>query len=219
VLAGLVLFLASRPAVVRTAPEGEPLRAALALPGADPFEIEEEPAPSLEAPDPFPEVVLPMPRDPVDAPASDEGLEPLPEPAESGRPIATEVPVLGPEAARRRRPVEAPAPSDRPPAAPPRPAAENHSPLVVLFAPDPRAYYPDSARARGTEGQVLVGFRVREDGTVGDARVERSSGVDVLDDAALRVVRDYRFAPLEGPRPARIWVRFHLRQAGSARPR
>jgi protein TonB len=55
--------------------------------------------------------------------------------------------------------------------------------------------YPRRAREMGWEGTVLLRLEVRSDGTVGEAEVERSSGYDLLDRAALRAAKTWRFAP------------------------
>lgn len=49
--------------------------------------------------------------------------------------------------------------------------------------------YPDEARRRRLAGQVVISVGVRRDGSVESARVLRSSGIPLLDDTALRVVR------------------------------
>jgi protein TonB len=65
------------------------------------------------------------------------------------------------------------------------------------------APYPVKAAVRGWTGQVRVSFTLREDGSVADARIEASSGHDVLDRAALRAVQ--RAAPFPAP-PREILV-------------
>jgi protein TonB len=48
--------------------------------------------------------------------------------------------------------------------------------------------YPDQARQQRLGGQVVITVGVRRDGSVESARVLRSSGTPLLDDAALRIV-------------------------------
>jgi TonB family protein len=50
-------------------------------------------------------------------------------------------------------------------------------------------HYPDSARAKGIEGQCVVGFMVNEEGSVCNVELKQSAGNDELDAEALRVVR------------------------------
>ena len=62
-----------------------------------------------------------------------------------------------------------------------------------LFCPRPQ--YPLRARREGWEGQVGVVLVVREDGTVAEVDLRRSSGYRSLDRAALKVARQSRFTP------------------------
>jgi protein TonB len=59
-------------------------------------------------------------------------------------------------------------------------------------APPP---YPRLARERGWEGEVLLRVLVSKEGDVRSLSVERSSNHAVLDAAALRAVRRWRFHP------------------------
>lgn len=57
--------------------------------------------------------------------------------------------------------------------------------------------YPERARRRNLAGSLVLSVDVFEDGSVGRIRVLRSSGHDVLDEAAVRIVRlSSPFAPL-----------------------
>lgn len=49
--------------------------------------------------------------------------------------------------------------------------------------------YPDEARRRGLSGTVVINIGVRRDGSVERADIVRSSGVALLDSAALRIAR------------------------------
>lgn len=51
------------------------------------------------------------------------------------------------------------------------------------------------AKRRGWEGKVLLKVEVLRDGTPGAIEVERSSGREVLDNAALKTVRRWLFEP------------------------
>ncbi len=81
--------------------------------------------------------------------------------------------------------------------------------------PAPPAY-PRRAIDLGQEGEVLIRALVGPDGESREIRIFRSSGVPLLDDAALRAVRRWAFeaAQING-RPIEAWVevpvRFHLR--------
>ncbi len=49
--------------------------------------------------------------------------------------------------------------------------------------------YPESAAKAKQQGRAVVGFVVRKDGTVSDVYIEKSTGYDVLDNEAMRVVK------------------------------
>lgn len=55
--------------------------------------------------------------------------------------------------------------------------------------------YPALARKRGWEGKVLLEVAVASDGGVQEVRVQNGSNHDLLDEAALRAVREWRFQP------------------------
>ena len=84
--------------------------------------------------------------------------------------------------------------------------------LALVYAPDPRAYYPLLARRRGIEGVVRVRIQVDSDGIVVNAVIapNGSSGHRLLDDAALRAARAMRFAPGVGG-GAELPVQFRLK--------
>lgn len=81
--------------------------------------------------------------------------------------------------------------------------------------------YPDSARAAGVEGAVVVRALVGSDGHV--LRVEIQTSVPGLDAAALAAVKKWRFKPatVDG-KPRAVWVgvpvTFHLDSGKPARP-
>jgi periplasmic protein TonB len=110
-----------------------------------------------------------------------------------------------------------PAPHPPPPAATaaPAPASPNASFEGALRAAIEAAlHYPDSARMAGMTGRTRVAFDYR-DGTVSDVKVLISSGVGLLDRAAIAAVRD---AVYPKPDPAfvgktlseQLWVTFKL---------
>lgn len=59
--------------------------------------------------------------------------------------------------------------------------------------------YPDRAKRMNWEGKVDLSFRVFEDGTIRDIKVVRSSGFQVLDDAARDLLKKLRvsYRPVE----------------------
>lgn len=49
--------------------------------------------------------------------------------------------------------------------------------------------YPDEARRRGLAGELVISIAIRADGSVERAEIIKSSGIRLLDDAALRIAR------------------------------
>lgn len=55
--------------------------------------------------------------------------------------------------------------------------------------------YPDLARRRGDQGEVILNYFVTSQGAVKDIRIAKSSGSRDLDQEALRAVSRYRYVP------------------------
>ena len=72
-------------------------------------------------------------------------------------------------------------------------------------------YYPPEAIARGLEGEALVMLFLDESGTAIAARLERGSGHDMLDEAALAAARAIKTLPADSPQEVLLPVRFRLR--------
>lgn len=75
--------------------------------------------------------------------------------------------------------------------------------------------YPDGARRRGEEGDVVVEISVDERGDVADVRVVASSGFKDLDEAARKAAKSAKFIPARhGTRPVasvgRLTISFKL---------
>jgi protein TonB len=170
---------------------------------------------------------------PIVAPTKPEAPRPVP-PVAPVHP-AVHVPLTKPVAVPTPRPAPSPAPvlpsatptdpppAPRPPPPPPPPAA---AAAPAVTAPTPsfegalRAAiqaalrYPESARMAGMAGRTRVAFQYR-DGSVSDVSVVVSSGIGLLDRAALAAVRD---AACLKPEPAfvgktlseQLWVTFNL---------
>ena len=73
------------------------------------------------------------------------------------------------------------------------PSKSNPSSAKVVFRSSP--VYPSLARRSGIEGKVIVLVVVTPSGRVSNARVGSSSGNGLLDAAALKAARLYRFIP------------------------
>jgi periplasmic protein TonB len=82
----------------------------------------------------------------------------------------------------------------------PEQSVDGQARLVMGLAPS----YPEAARAEGVEGDVRLELVVGVSGAVESARVVRGVGHG-LDEAALRAVRQFRFAPAtRGGQPVRV---------------
>ena len=79
---------------------------------------------------------------------------------------------------------------------PTAPAAPTPPPDLAVYCPDRTApAYPSAARRRGLEGTVVLQVTLGVSGRVQAASVERSSGIAMLDRAALAAVRRWRCQP------------------------
>lgn len=78
-------------------------------------------------------------------------------------------------------------------------------------------FYPPGARRQDETGVVMVAFTIQSDGRLGDIRVAKGSGSEVLDQAALETLRrlgSYRPIPADNGRarwPVRVPIVFDLR--------
>jgi protein TonB len=61
--------------------------------------------------------------------------------------------------------------------------------------PNAQPIYPDSSRAAGEQGTVLIDVLVRSSGRASQFRVAQSSGYGDLDAAALQTVLNWRYVP------------------------
>lgn len=71
----------------------------------------------------------------------------------------------------------------------------SHTNAVVQFASCARPQYPEQALRDKQTGTVKLGFLVDKDGAVRDARVDQSSGVASLDEAARSAIAKCTFTP------------------------
>lgn len=72
--------------------------------------------------------------------------------------------------------------------------------------------YPPILRDAGIGGVAIVFFFINEEGVVAEARVQQSSGHEALDQAAVRVARQFRFSPaLNRGEPVPVWVQIPIR--------
>lgn len=123
----------------------------------------------------------------------------------------TPVPVMQPvaEQAAQQAPV-AVAPPAPPSPAPLQPAAE---PVIepprynAAYLSNPPPAYPLAARRRGVEGTVLVRAEISAGGECQRAELKKTSGHEMLDQAALEAVKKWHFLPAKrGSQAVVAWV-------------
>jgi len=75
------------------------------------------------------------------------------------------------------------------------------------------AEYPPASFRAGEEGVVGLNIYVLENGRIGDATLEKTSGFDRLDDAVLKnVKRNWKFTPcMQGEKPLACWAKINVR--------
>jgi protein TonB len=133
--------------------------------------------------------------------------EPIPEPAPTPEPVPEEPAPPKPEeiltttqseevAASQPTPeakkVERKASPQRPTPVATSKTANVPQPVVIRNTPP---IYPETARRAGWEGRVTVRVEVSADGSPMSVALQKSSGYGVLDQAALRAVKSWRFQP------------------------
>ncbi len=78
----------------------------------------------------------------------------------------------------------------------------------VNYAYHPKPEYPERARREGWEGTVLVRVLVDQKGRSKSMELSRSSGFEILDQAAIEAVKKWRFQPARsGESAVESWVR------------
>ena len=97
-------------------------------------------------------------------------------------------------------PVEAPPPpitnvTTQPQAPPPPRAMVPGTPVKPTFVPDVQDYYPEVSRRNGEEGRAIVKVCVNVAGKIDSVEIANSTGHPLLDEAALKVAKAFRFKP------------------------
>ncbi len=79
----------------------------------------------------------------------------------------------------------------------------------IVFAKEPE--YPRLACQAGIEGKVYIKALVDTRGKTADAKVYKSSGHEMLDEAALKAARYYEYRPgYRDGKPVATWVTFKI---------
>ncbi len=83
---------------------------------------------------------------------------------------------------------------------------------VPLYRVNPPPGYPKAARRRGYQGRVILSVLVNEEGRVDNLWVLESCGYRLLDNSAVKAVKDWVFEPgREGDRKVSMWVKIPVR--------
>ncbi|MDB6144200.1 MAG: hypothetical protein JWP80_3244 [Pseudomonas sp.] len=195
-----VFALVLHGAVVYWVNQSPPPALPIVPPEIPPMTIEfSQPAPPIvQTPPPPPEpVVQPVVEPPP--PVEDELAvkPPPPKPIPKPKPVVKPVP----------KPVAKPAEQPPAPPAPPQPVAASAPPAPPAPKPltppsvgagylhNPAPEYPALAMRRGWEGTVLLRVQVLASGKPGEIQIQKTSGRDQLDEAALAAVKRWSFVP------------------------
>ncbi|KRW62105.1 energy transducer TonB [Pseudomonas sp. TTU2014-080ASC] len=192
---------------------------ALTLHGAVLFWLSQREEPVLPE---VPAQIPPMTIEFASAPPPPEPVAPVVEPPPPPPPVVDELAVKKPEPPKPQpKPVPKPQPKPEPPQpepkaetppappAPPAPAPVKETPPSANagYLNNPAPEYPGLAQRRGWEGTVLLRVHVLANGKPGEIQVQKSSGRDALDEAALRAVKRWSFVPAKrGDQAIDGWV-------------
>jgi TonB family protein len=92
-----------------------------------------------------------------------------------------------------------------------------HSEGEIFFAQpkyveNPKPLYPQEARKKGYEGEVLLKVEVLANGGVGRVEVKKSSSYEILDRSALTAVKEWKFIPAnQGNGSIPCWVNIPIK--------
>ncbi len=80
------------------------------------------------------------------------------------------------------------------------------------YAENPKPAYPQEAREKGYQGEVILKVEVLSNGRVGQVEVKRSSGHEILDRSAFAAVKAWRFVPAKkGANSIPFWVNIPIK--------
>lgn len=103
------------------------------------------------------------------------------------------------------------------------PAAEMDGGMPAKYLLNPKPVYPDEARRRREEGLVVLAVQLDRNGCPGRIQIVQSSKFQMLDEAAVRAVNQWRFTPARFGRLAvasqiQVPIRFKLSDSKSVAP-
>ena len=71
---------------------------------------------------------------------------------------------------------------------------------------NPAPQYPALSRRLGEQGRVMLDVYILPDGSVGEIKLNRTSGFPRLDNAALQAVKSWKYVPAKrGDKPIPYW--------------
>lgn len=184
-IGAIYLLVTQKPLTKIELPPAKPMMVSLIAPPAP----EPELVPVIEPPKPEVKPVV-KPKKVV------EKIKPIETPTERLVEATTEQPVVEEAPAAPVEPVKV----SETPKAPPvveKVAEEKIEPprFGVSYLNNPAPDYPATSRRLGEEGRVLMRVLVSSDGAAEDVQIEKSSGSERLDDAAIKAVKRWRFIP------------------------
>ncbi len=155
----------------------------------------------------------------MDAPPQDVVPEPVPLPEPAVEPVPEPLPEPQAQSERIQEVAEAPPKRHSPPepvarSSKPQTSRTAHVPAPLVLN-NPAPAYPELARQKGWEGRTIVRVEVSPAGQATKVSIARGSGFGVLDQAALRAVKKWRFQPrtvggLPAPGVVEVPVNFSL---------
>lgn len=164
-----------------------------------------EPEPAPPPPKPVPPPPKPEPK-PVPKPEPKPVPKPTPKPAPKPEPVreATPEPVEQTAPAEPEPTPPAPAPKAAPAPSAPTPVTPPRTDAAHLNNPAPQ--YPALSRRLGEQGRVMLDVYILPDGSVGEIKLNKSSGFPRLDNAALQAVKTWKYVPAKrGDKPIPFW--------------
>ncbi|ELX8339438.1 energy transducer TonB [Pseudomonas aeruginosa] len=174
---------------------------------------------TIEFTAPAPPVVEPPPPEPL-PPVVEEPPPPVVDENAVKPPPPKPVPKPKPKPKPQPRPKPAPKAVEPAPPAPPQPAAPPTPPAPAAapapltppsanagYLHNPAPEYPALAMRRGWEGTVLLRVHVLASGSPSEIQVQKSSGREALDQAAVKAVKRWSFVPAKrGDKAEDGWV-------------
>ncbi|MES2502914.1 MAG: energy transducer TonB [Pseudomonadota bacterium] len=185
----IYLLLTQKPLTKIEMPPAKPMMVSLIAPPAP----EPELVPVIEPPKPQ---IKPKVQPIVKPKKVVEKIKPIETPTERLVEATTEQPIVEETPAAPVEPVKAAEAPKAPPVVEKAVEEKIEPPRFgVSYLNNPAPDYPATSRRLGEEGRVLMKVLVSADGKAEDVQIEKSSGSERLDDAAIIAVKRWRFIP------------------------